>query len=243
MSTCPWHNAAQTDEEVKCLICPLRDLSLCADLSKEDLFQINQNKRTLQYAKNEYIFKQGVRPSGIYILAKGKVKNVRISESGYEQIIGLQKPVDFLGFNDFISDLNHTFSAVALEDCSVSYIPTQDFQAILHRNNAFANKTLRYIGQLFSANVERTSNLTGKHLRGRMADTLLYIYDLFEVSKSNEVLDIELRRRDLAGMANMNTANAIRTLSEFSKANWIHLDKSKITYKDIHAIRRTSMTS
>ncbi len=241
MSKCAWHKTYSSDSESNCLTCLRRNLSLFSELETEDLTLLNENKGTLYFSKNEQIFKQGTKPSGIYALSGGKAKNVRINEIGNEQIISLHKPVDFLGFYDFISDQNHSFSSIALENCIVCYIPINDFLTIINRNISFTIKTLKYVSEEFAKNVIRTSNLKGKHMRGRMADSLLYIYEMFEVQNTDDVLEIELTRQDYADMANMNTANAIRTLSEFSKTNWITLEKKRIIYRDIQALQRVSM--
>jgi CRP-like cAMP-binding protein len=216
-------------------------LSLCAALEDAHLDILDRNKTELYFAKNEFIFKQGVRPSGLYILVEGKVKNARVSEHGFEQIVSLNKPVDFLGFYDFNANQNHTYSAIALEDCQICFIPTKDFQEILTRDNAFAVKVLKHVSGEFSRHIQRMTNLTGKHMRGRMADTLLYIYDVFDVSNTDNVLTIDLKRRDLADMAVMNTSNAVRTLSEFSKADWIRLEKHQIVFNNLSALKRTSI--
>ncbi len=243
MSKCPVLKTDFLDENHSCFTCIFRNLSLCAELEERDIELLNRNKTVLQFAKNESIFKQGTRPSGLFILAEGKVKNSSISENGFEQIVSLSKPVDFLGFYDFTANQYHTYSAIALEDCRVCYTPTNDFQEILNHNNAFAVKVLKHVSHEFSHHVHRMTNLTGKQMRGRMADTLLYVYDLFGVDKSNNILTIDLRRRDLADMAVMNTSNAVRTLSEFSKANWISLDKHQIIFHNLPALQRISMTN
>lgn len=241
MGVCAWHKAHDSKIELNCLSCLRRSLSLFSNLEDEELALLTKNKTSHLFAKDEPIFRQGMKPSGIYALSGGKVKNVRMNDTGSQQIIGLHKPVEFIGFYDFISDHDHTFSAVALESSSVCHIPAEDFLTVIKRNNELAMKTLRFVSQEFALHVERMSNLTAKHMRGRMADTLLYIYDLFEVANQDSVLDIELKRRDFAGLANMNTANAIRTLSEFSKDGLIDIQKTHIRFLDTTSLRHISM--
>lgn len=243
MNKCPVYKTEMMDDHFNCKTCLFRNLSLCAELEESDLEILNKNKSDLYFAKNEFIFKQGVRPAGLYILAGGKVKNSKMSEHGFEQIVSLNKPVNFLGFYDFNANQNHTYSAIALEDCHVCYIPTKDFQEILHHNNAFTVRLLKHVSREFSQHIHRITNLSGKHMRGRMADTLLYIYDFFDVAKSNNELTIDLKRRDLGDMAVMNTSNAVRTLSEFSREEWITLEKHRIVFRNLPALQRMSLTN
>jgi CRP-like cAMP-binding protein len=241
MNKCSVERTEMIEDHFDCKQCLFRKLSLCSDLEDIDLEILNKNKSDLRFKKNEFIFKQGIRPSGVYILAEGKVKNSKLSEHGFEQIVSLNKPVEFLGFFDFNANQKHSYSAIALEDCHVCYIPTKEIQEILRQNNAFALRILKYVSREFSLYIDRVTNLTGKHMRGRMADTLLYIYDFFDVAKSKDVLHIDLKRRDLADMAVMNTSNAVRTLSEFSKEEYITLEKHRIVFHNLSALQRISL--
>ena len=242
MIACASHKALDPNFIPDCITCLRRNISLFSELGEADLDALNKNKQTLHFKKKEQIFKQGTKPSGLYALSGGKVKNVRISDTGSEQIIEIQRPVEFVGFFDLISDHLHTYSSIALEDCSICYIPIDDFLEVLNGNNAFAVRVLRFVGRQFAQHVERMSDLRGKHMRGRMADALLYIHELFELTDDNNSIQIELKRSDFGDLADMNTANAIRTLSEFTKSGWIDLQKTHISFLDIPALQRVSMT-
>jgi CRP-like cAMP-binding protein len=242
MNRCPVYRTEILEDPFDCKQCLFRGLSLCSELEETDLEILNKNKSDLRFKKNEFIFKQGIRPSGLYILAQGKVKNLKMSEHGFEQIVSLNKPVEFLGFFDFNANQKHSYSAIALEDCHVCYIPAKDIQEILSHNNDFTMRILKHVSREFSLYINRMTNLTGKHMRGRMADTLLYIYDFFDVAKSDNVLPIDLKRRDLADMAMMNTSNAVRTLSEFSKEKYITLEKHHMIFHNLPALQRISNT-
>ena len=63
---------------------------------------------------------------------------------------------------------------------------------------------------------ERTVNLTQKHIRGRLAESLLFLKDTYGVEEDQCTLSIYLSREDLANLSNMTTSNAIRTLSNFA---------------------------
>ena len=73
---------------------------------------------------------------------------------------------------------------------------------------------------------ERTVNLTQKLIRGRLAESLLFLKDTYGVEEDESTLSIYLSREDLANLSNMTTSNAIRTLSNFApfpeKRNLLH---------------------
>lgn len=63
---------------------------------------------------------------------------------------------------------------------------------------------------------ERTVNLTQKHIRGRLAESLLFLKESYGLEEDGSTLSIYLSREDLANLSNMTTSNAIRTLSQFA---------------------------
>ena len=79
---------------------------------------------------------------------------------------------------------------------------------------------------------ERTVNLTQKHLRGRLAESLLFLKESYGVEEDGCTLSIFLSREDLANLSNMTTSNAIRTLSQFAAEHLIIIDGRKIKIID-----------
>ena len=75
---------------------------------------------------------------------------------------------------------------------------------------------------------ERTVNLTQKHIRGRLAESLLFLKDTYGLEEDGSTLSIYLSREDLANLSNMTTSNAIRTLSNFATEKLIAIDGRKI---------------
>ena len=94
---------------------------------------------------------------------------------------------------------------------------------------------------LKGATDERVVNLTQKHIRGRLAESLLFLKENYGLEKDGATISIYLAREDLANLSNMTTSNAIRTLSIFENERIISLDGRKIKIIDedkLHKISR-----
>ena len=63
----------------------------------------------------------------------------------------------------------------------------------------------------------QTVNLTQKHIRGRLAESLLLLLKNYGYDEDGHTIAMLLPREDLANMSNMTTANAIRTLSQIAQ--------------------------
>ena len=86
----------------------------------------------------------------------------------------------------------------------------------------------------------RTVNLTQKHIRGRLAESLLFLKDSYGLEEDGATLSIYLSREDLANLSNMTTSNAIRTLSTFVAERIIAIDGRKIKLIDEDKLKKIS---
>ena len=68
------------------------------------------------HKKREIVFMEGDECSGLYIIRTGRVKIVRSSSTGKEQIISIMNPGDLLGFEVFYNGRVYRHTAVAMED-------------------------------------------------------------------------------------------------------------------------------
>ncbi len=241
MTTCALHSEDQPISMHSCANCLVRKLSLFDCIGEDKLTKLNSNRTMTAYKAGEYIYKQGMKPAGLHCLASGKVKITMDSVSGTEQIISLKKPVDFLGFSDLMGEEVHCSAAIAMEDSQVCLIPLDDFRWLVESDIQLSLKIVKYLAQELTIADQRTANLTQKHMRARLADTLLYILDVYGMEEKSDVLDLDLKRSDLAGLSNMSTANAIRTLSEFVKSNLVDVDGRRIAVKDLKGLQNISL--
>jgi CRP-like cAMP-binding protein len=86
----------------------------------------------------------------------------------------------------------------------------------------------------------QTVNLTQKHIRGRLAESLLLLLKNYGFEEDGQTLAMLLPREDLANMSNMTTSNAIRTLSQFAQEGLIELDGKRIKITDEKGLEKIS---
>ena len=80
-------------------------------------------------------------------------------------------------------------------------------------------------------------NLTQKHIRARLAEALILIYEIYGTRPGTNNLNVSLKRSDLADLANMSTANAIRVLSNFNREKLVDINKRNIRINDLKALK------
>ena len=86
----------------------------------------------------------------------------------------------------------------------------------------------------------QTVNLTQKHIRGRLAESLLLLLKNYGYEEDGCTIAMLLPREDLANMSNMTTSNAIRTLSQFQQDGLISINGRLIKILDEEELEHIS---
>ncbi len=227
-------------EKNTCMKCVERDHSLLNELSYDELEVLNRNRYTVSYKTGETICKEGTKSLGLICLNKGKVKIARTGMSGTEQILALKKPMNFIGFRTLMNGNIYLSSATALEDVSVCIIDKKDFFKVIASNNQMAFKIMRFFAHELDEMDNRLVNLTQKHIRARMADALIMINNIYGTNGTG-ILNVSLKRSDLAALAHTSIANAIKLLSSFTDENLIEVNRRDIKIKNLQGLNDISV--
>ncbi len=216
---------------------PKSIFSILTPEEKEDL----QNHLTLvYYKKNEFIFKEGEKPNSILFLLDGKVIIYKEGVGGREQIIRMTKPLGLIGYRALLADELHIGSAIALEDSTVGIISPEYLFHKLIKNPSFSLRIIQKLARELGFSNSRTVTLTQKHIRGRLAESLLLLKEKYGWENDGATLKVYLSREDIANLSNMTTSNAIRTLSTFAGEKVIAIDGRKIRILDIQRLEKIS---
>ncbi len=214
--------------------------SIFSMLTPEEKVDLQNHTSLTSYRKNEYIFKEGDKPSGFMMLVTGKVKIFKEGVGGREQIIRMSKPMGLIGYRALFADENHIATAVTLEDSVIANVTMEFIQKKALKNSEFSLMLLRkFARELGFANI-RTVTLTQKHIRGRLAESLILLADKYGFEHDNTTLKVYMSREDIANLSNMTTSNAIRTLSTFANEKLITIDGRKIKILDLYRLDRIS---
>jgi len=209
-------------------------------LSENEKGLITNNHTCNHFKKGEIIYKEGEKPPGLICLSAGKVKIFKEGVGGREQIVRMAKPIGFIGYRALFAEENYIASAVAIEDSTICIIDREALFKLLRGNAELTLKMMRSLATELGFSNSRTVTLTQKHIRGRLAESLLFLKDTYGFEEDVSTIKVYLSREDIANLSNMTTSNAIRTLSTFASENVISLDGRKIKILDLKKLERIS---
>lgn len=206
----------------------------------EDICDIVANISIRRFKKNDYIYNEHQTPTRLIYLVRGKVKIVKDSCAGRPQIVRAINEGQFLGYRAFFAHEEYITSALAFEDSIVATLPFCFLKDMLQRHCGVAKYFIRELATTLGSSDSRIVSLTQKHIRGRLAETILSLKDNYGVCPVNNTINISMSRDDIASLSNMSTSNAIRTLSAFAQEGIIMIEGKKIRIVDQGRLHKIS---
>ncbi len=208
-------------------------------LNEKERELLRKNAVVQHFKKNQPIYCEGDQPVDLMCLLRGKVKIFKEGVGGRSQIIRMIKPIQYFAYRAYFAQEKYLTAAAAFEPSTVCLIPMQVVMEILKNNFSLCQFFIKQLSVDLGIADERTVNLTQKHIRGRLAESLVFLIDSYGLEEDSTI-NIYLAREDLANLSNMTTSNAIRTLSNFVTEKVIALDGRKIKIIDEEKLRKIS---
>lgn len=202
--------------------------------------QLRDNARILHFKKNERIYIEDETPKDLMCLFEGKVKIFKSGVGGRSQIIRIIRPIMYFGYRAYFARETYVTSASAFEPCIVCFIPMEVIENLIRGNGDLGMFFIQQLSVDLGIADQRVVNLTQKHVRGRLAESLIALKESYGLEEDGATINIYLAREDLASLSNMTTSNAIRTLSNFVNERIIAVDGRKIKIIDEERLQKIS---
>ncbi len=193
---------------------------------QKELEKLSQDREVRKYRKKDFIFQEGEFPKRLYFIARGKVKVFKTNEYGKEYITQIHQAGEFIGHQALIQEGVYHKSAVALEDCEISYIPKEDFQALLHLNRDFSARFIKMLANNMEEKESQLLSLAYNSIRKRVAEALVSLEEKQEKEGKHE---IKILRDDLAAIVGTAKESVIRNLTEFKTEGLISIENGIIS--------------
>lgn len=201
---------------------------------------IIDNFHIQHYKKGQIVYAEGEEPENLWILLKGKVKMYKCGVGDRVQILRLFRPVQYFGYRAFFAREAYVSTAAAFEASTLGYIHMDVVETLIRSNNELAMFFIHELSKNLGGSDSKIVSLTQKHIRGRLAESLLLLADNYGLEDDQSTLKIYMSREDLANLSNMTTSNAIRTLTAFVNEHLILVDGRKIKLLNFSQLRKIS---
>ena len=193
-----------------------------ADISAIAAFVISKN-----LDKGDYLFREGDRSEGFYIVQRGAINVHRVGAAGKEQVIHVFRPIESFAEATLATEGGYPGDARATEASTVLLVPKTDFVELLRRRPELSLRMLGSMSQHLRVIVGLLDDLTLKDIETRLANWLL---KQCPPPVNNNAVEIKLDRtkRVLAAEMGITSETLSRTLAKFRDQKLIRVSGRNI---------------
>ena len=221
---------------MSCFNCELKS-SLFSMLDEVELGIIEKNRLSVVFKAGETIRKQGTQMTHVLSVNSGMAKLYLEGIENRNAILRIVKPTNFIGGPGIYLDQMHHYTVMALMESSVCFIDLNAIKEVIRRNNHFAEEFMKDFSRNTLNVYNRLIYLTQKQMPGRMAYSLLYLFeDIFE----SDHFPMLLTRQDLADLSAMSRDSALKILRSFQHDGIIQFDDKELKLLDHESLRKIS---
>lgn len=210
-------------------------------LDADDQLDLMSHSKMIRCKPGTIAYAEGDAPNDLLFLNRGKVKIYKQGPSGKNQIIRLIKEGWFFGYRALLAE-DHFYQATAevFDNAEIISISKEVINALIHKNHKLSTLFIHILASDLAKSNEHTVTLTQKHLRGRLANAILLLWETYGFMPDGKTLSASMTRGDLAELANMNIANTSRVVGEFAHEGIISVFRRKISVEDIQELKHIS---
>ena len=217
---------------------PLNFEAFATNIDTSTIEQILRNYgQTNRFSKGHLLFSQDQTINRIYWIHEGWVKLHKKERSQRCSILKIEGEKSFTALSDTWEGTAHRFGATSLTPLEVTEIDRETFKSLLDQNPEMAREVMTILARDAMYYLDRLTSRHHKQLPGRVADTLLYFYELFN---HEPVFHFLLSRNELAQFAGTTRESLTRTLTEFKNDRIINLDDRYVKILSLEIIRTLS---
>ena len=219
-----------------CMNCSCKSALFCL-LTNEELEMVDKNRLNVVFKPGETIRKQGTQMTHVISVSSGMAKLYLEGIESRNAILRIVKPTNFIGGPGVYLDQMHHYTVMALTESSVCFIDLNVIKEVIRRNNRFAEEFMKDFSRNTLNVYNRLICLTQKQMPGRMADSLLYLFE--DIFRSDH-FPMLLTKQDLADLSAMSRDSAIKILRSFEHEGIIRFSDKELLLADHDALKRIS---
>ncbi len=220
-------------KNIQCEICPFK-CEFYKSLKRKSDGPVNVDTIHVTYRRHEQICRQGSDVTHAIYLLSGSAKIYIEGLNNRNIILYIMKPGAYIGLLSMFESPHYFYSIMALEDSSICMIDLnlvkdlyrEDHELLVSLNAAFGRSVANIMNKLISLNQ--------KQIRGRMAESLIYLSEL----NGSTTFPLGLTRRELGEMSGISEENTVRLLSEMKKENIIDVNHREISILDMRILQK-----
>jgi CRP-like cAMP-binding protein len=199
-----------------------------APLSPADITALAATLHTRVAAPGEVVFRSDQPATGVWIVRRGRVE-LAVGSGRRRAVVAVLRPGDVDGDIQLLLQANPPYTARALDEATLLFLPVRDFETLLATRPTIARRWLYSVAARIAAGQERILELLGRSLPVQVARLL-----------DAEAIDgrVPLPQRTLAAMLGVQRPSLNKILKDFEHKGLIAIRYAAIDIVNPAGIRK-----
>jgi CRP/FNR family transcriptional regulator len=215
-----WHadNRKKTDGNI------IKNVPFFSSLSPEEIEQVEHLIIKKRYSKDQIVLFEEDTTRYMYLVYSGKVRVVKLSEEGREQIITIHKKNDFFGEMSLLDGKTAPATVIAHEEAVIGLLSKTDFERHLLSNDEIRSKIIELLCSRLRDSWAMIKILSFDNAEHRILAVLDRLKELYGVVDDRGVIiNMKLTHQQIASYASVARETVTRILNRLEKENIIQV--------------------
>ncbi|HUX07876.1 MAG TPA: Crp/Fnr family transcriptional regulator [Acidobacteriota bacterium] len=216
----------------------LSQLEFFEGLGSHHMEQLSDAAVVLTLDKGEVVYLPGEQSDHLYIVAEGRIKVSKLSETGKELTLAYHEPGEIFGEHTLLDGQPRRTMAVALLRSRIWAVPRENCLALARASSAFALRIGTIIGRRRHELENRMEKLVFRDVPARLAFQILWLADKYGVEKDGSLeIELQLSQMELANMIGATRETTSTALNELKREGILQTSHRKIIIKDLQRLK------
>ncbi len=212
----------------------LKQIPFFQGLSVDELKAVAECLHEKSFEKGEQLFKEGGICERIFFVRLGRVKLIRSSSTGREQILEELGPGDTCACNPGSGEWHCGSTAIAMTGCAAWFLSRESYSHMIRTNP----KLSQSLNRLFADKLKCMSSLVEEvSLKDSKKRVIKFLLDAL-ADKKNDTLTLPLAREELAQKMGMARETLARQLHMLKEQKLIEITSRTIVIRDRTALQK-----
>ena len=216
----------------------LENFNLFKGLSDAKKMELSRIATMRELHKNEPIYFASDPSTSIFFLKTGRVKIVKYSPDGKENILTLINPGEIFGEMAFLDERERTDFAITVEPALICAINKDDLGEFINKTPSLNIKLTKLIGLKLKSFSERIEDLVFKDADQRVISFILRMADKNGKNVGDQIfVKPFLKHQDIAELAACSRQTVNYILTGLRDKNIINFDRKKLIINNLPALK------
>ena len=207
----------------------LSDLDWFAELSQDEMQQLERSVHAQRFAKGDTIFQPSAEPRSVYVLKDGMARIYRVSPEGTEATFGYVRPGEIFGELAAVTARGRESYAEAVAPSVVWRVPIDLFRRLLGSRPGVGKSVAAQVGDRLRSAENRVEGLMFHDARSRLAFILHELGEHFGVQQG-DAIDVEgsFTQSELATLVGCSRQTLNQCLGELNDLGLVEMKRRHI---------------